>query len=177
MLFKPFPNSSLYGTRRNQTDLKGEMELTFAAWGVQAMCTVLGFTPFALGLLNKANLLFLLPLSPFGRDPLYLPKSTDKESSPSFLYYLVSHEIQTHKNFHSKHQIFSIRIVLLITDFQLITFKSKNWLTQYWNMSTGLQQRKPSDSYTQTLTPIRSIHHIWLVLWMDDFLDQEKTWA
>jgi hypothetical protein len=33
---------------------------------------VLGFTPFALGLLNKANLLFLLPLSPFGRDPLYL---------------------------------------------------------------------------------------------------------
>lgn len=44
------------------------------------MCTVLGFTPFALGLLNKANLLFLLPLSPFGRDPLY-PKTM---SSPYF---------------------------------------------------------------------------------------------
>lgn len=103
MLLKPFLNSSLYGTR-SQTDLKGEeMEVTFAACGVQAMCTVLGFTPFALGLLNKANLLFLLPLSPFGRDPLYLSKSTEKEQSPSLLYYLVSHEIQTHKNSHSKH--------------------------------------------------------------------------
>lgn len=90
------------------------------------MCTVLGFTPFALGLLNKANLLFLLPLSPFGRDPLYLSKSTEKEQSPSFLYCLASHEIQTHKNFHSKHQVFLISMVLLITDFQLITFKSKN---------------------------------------------------
>lgn len=48
------------------------VKLTFAAWGVQAMCTVLGFTPFALALLNKANLLFLLPRSPFGREPLYL---------------------------------------------------------------------------------------------------------
>lgn len=172
MLFKPLPNSSLYGTRGSQTDLKGEMEITFAAWGVQAMCTVLGFTPFALGLLNKANLLFLLPLSPFGRDPLYLSKSTEKEPSPSFLYHLVSRKIQTHKNFHSKHQVFSIS-----KDIQLITFKSKNWLTQVWNMPTGLQHRKPSDSYTQILTPIQSIHHIWLVLLMDDFLDQEKTWA
>lgn len=64
-------------------DLTRQIELTFAAWGVQAICTVLGFTPFALGLLNKANRLFLLPLSPFGRDPLYLSKSTEKEQGPS----------------------------------------------------------------------------------------------
>lgn len=36
------------------------------------MCTALGLTPLALVLLYSANLLFRLPRSPLGREPLYL---------------------------------------------------------------------------------------------------------
>lgn len=45
---------------------------TLLACGVLIMCTVLGLTPLALVLLYSANLLFLLPRSPLGREPLYL---------------------------------------------------------------------------------------------------------
>lgn len=45
---------------------------TLAAWGVQAMWTVLGLTPFALGRLKREKRLFRLPRSPFGSEPLYL---------------------------------------------------------------------------------------------------------
>ncbi len=51
---------------------------TLAACGVQATCTVLGLTPLDLGLLKSANLLFLLPRSPLGREPLYLQKESEK---------------------------------------------------------------------------------------------------
>lgn len=45
---------------------------TLLACGVLMMCTVLGLTPLALVLLYRANLLFRLPRSPLGREPLYL---------------------------------------------------------------------------------------------------------
>lgn len=45
---------------------------TLAAWGEQATWTVLGFTPFAFGLLQSAKRLLRLPRSPLGREPLYL---------------------------------------------------------------------------------------------------------
>lgn len=45
---------------------------TLLACGVLMMCTVLGLTPLALVLLYSANLLFRLPRSPLGREPLYL---------------------------------------------------------------------------------------------------------
>jgi len=54
---------------------------TLAACGVQATCTVLGLTPLDFGLLKRANLLFLLPRSPFGREPLYLQKEREWENS------------------------------------------------------------------------------------------------
>lgn len=45
---------------------------TFDACGVEITWTVLGLTPLALGRLQRANLLFLRPLSPLGKAPLYL---------------------------------------------------------------------------------------------------------
>lgn len=52
----------------SKVDLLG----TLLACGVLMMCTVLGLTPLALVLLYSANLLFRLPRSPLGREPLYL---------------------------------------------------------------------------------------------------------
>lgn len=54
--------------------------LTLAAWGVQEVWTVLGFTPLALVLRHRAKRLFRLPLSPLGREPLHLNNTRWKVS-------------------------------------------------------------------------------------------------
>lgn len=55
---------------------------TLLACGVLMMCTVLGLTPLALVLLYRANLLFRLPRSPLGREPLYLLERGGGEEIP-----------------------------------------------------------------------------------------------
>lgn len=59
---------------------------TLLAWGVLRMCTVLGLTPLALVLLYRANLLFRLPRSPLGREPLYLSQRGGGDSKFSSFF-------------------------------------------------------------------------------------------
>lgn len=64
---------------------KVDLFSTLLACGVFMMCTVLGLTPLALVLLYRANLLFRLPRSPLGREPLYLLERGRENIHGSFL--------------------------------------------------------------------------------------------
>lgn len=64
---------------------------TLVAWGVLRTCTVLGDTPLGLILLYRANLLFRLPRSPLGREPLYLSEmgqGGEKDSKLTVIYFI-----------------------------------------------------------------------------------------
>lgn len=64
---------------------------TLVAWGVLRTCTVLGDTPLGLILLYRANLLFRLPRSPLGREPLYLSETGqggEKDSKLTVIYFI-----------------------------------------------------------------------------------------
>lgn len=66
---------------------------TLVAWGVLRTCTVLGDTPLGLILLYRANLLFRLPRSPLGREPLYLSETGqggEKDSNLTVIYLFIS---------------------------------------------------------------------------------------
>lgn len=75
---------------------------TLVAWGVLRTCTVLGDTPLGLILLYRANLLFRLPRSPLGREPLYLSETGqggEKDSKLTVIY--LFHLCENANSFHS----------------------------------------------------------------------------